>query len=70
MPRFVTMDTMEVQMSELVRLQPVPEDWESALVAREYGKPCVVGIDRAMTKLYDGQMVEVDGTAGVIRLLS
>ena len=41
-----------------------------ALVAREYGKPCVVGIDRVMTKLYDGQEVEVDGTAGVIRLLS
>jgi len=41
-----------------------------AVIAREYGKPCVVGIDRVMTKLYDGQRVEVDGTAGVIRLLS
>ena len=41
-----------------------------AVVAREYGKPCVVGIDRVMTKLHDGQRVEVDGTAGVIRLLS
>ena len=41
-----------------------------AVIAREYGKPCVVGIDGLMTKLYDGQMVEVDGTAGVIRLLS
>ena len=41
-----------------------------AVIAREYGKPCVVGIDRVMTKLHDGQMVEVDGTAGVIRLLS
>ncbi len=41
-----------------------------AVVAREYGKPCVVGIDRATTKLHDGQRVEVDGTAGVIRLLS
>ena len=41
-----------------------------AVVAREYGKPCVVGIDRLMTKLHDGQRVEVDGTAGVIRLLS
>ncbi len=40
-----------------------------AVVAREYGKPCVVGIDRVMTKLHDGQRVEVDGTAGVIRLL-
>ena len=41
-----------------------------AVVAREYGKPCVVGIDRLMTKLHDGQRVEVDGTAGVIRILS
>ncbi len=41
-----------------------------AVVAREYGKPCVVGIDRVMTKLHDGQRVEVDGTAGVVRLLS
>ncbi len=41
-----------------------------AVVAREYGKPCVAGIDRVMTKLHDGQRVEVDGTAGVIRLLS
>ena len=41
-----------------------------AVIAREYGKPCVVGIDRLMTKLHDGQRVEVDGTSGVIRLLS
>ena len=41
-----------------------------ALIAREYRKPCVVGIDRVMTKLHDGQIVEVDGTAGIIRLQS
>jgi phosphohistidine swiveling domain-containing protein len=41
-----------------------------AVVAREYGKPCVAGIDGVMTKLRDAQLVEVDGTAGVIRLLS
>ena len=41
-----------------------------AVIAREYGKPCVAGIDGLMTKLNDGQKVEVDGTAGVIRLLS
>ena len=40
-----------------------------AVIAREYGKPCVVGIDRLMTKLHDGQRVEVDGTSGVIRLI-
>lgn len=41
-----------------------------AVVAREYGKPCIVGIGRVMTKLQDSQRVEVDGTSGVIRLLS
>lgn len=41
-----------------------------AAVAREYGKPCVAGIDGVMTKLKDAQLVEVDGTAGIVRLLS
>lgn len=41
-----------------------------AVVAREYGKPCVVGIDRVATTLCDGEVVEVDGTAGTVRRLS
>ncbi|MBI4750655.1 MAG: hypothetical protein HY774_19390 [Acidobacteria bacterium] len=41
-----------------------------AVVAREYGKPCVVGIDQVMAKLRDGEMVEVNGTMGTVRLLS
>ncbi|UCE26720.1 MAG: hypothetical protein JSW52_10295 [Candidatus Coatesbacteria bacterium] len=40
-----------------------------AVIAREYGKPCVIGIDGLMAKLRDGQEVEVDGAAGVVRLL-
>jgi rifampicin phosphotransferase len=39
-----------------------------AVVAREYGKPCVVGIDRVMERLRDGDLVEVDGTAGTVRV--
>ncbi|WP_047865850.1 PEP/pyruvate-binding domain-containing protein [Rubrobacter aplysinae] len=39
------------------------------VVAREYGKPCVAGIQGVTTKLRDGQKVEVDGTTGVVRLL-
>jgi len=39
-----------------------------AVIAREYGKPCVVGIDGLMSRFHDGQTVEVDGTAGVVRL--
>lgn len=38
-----------------------------AVVAREYGKPCVSGILDATARLKDGELVEVDGTAGVVR---
>ena len=41
-----------------------------ALVAREYGKPCVAGIDRATSILSDGQVVEVDGASGIVRLIA
>jgi len=40
-----------------------------ALVAREYGKPCVSGIEGAVSVLKDGQMVEMDGLNGIVRLL-
>jgi rifampicin phosphotransferase len=40
-----------------------------ALVAREYGKPCVAGIENATSILTDGQMVEVDGAAGIVRFV-
>lgn len=40
-----------------------------ALVAREYGKPCVAGIESATTILRDGQAVEVDGSNGVVRFV-
>lgn len=39
------------------------------VVAREYGKPCVVGIQGVTTTLQDGQLVEVDGTTGIVCLL-
>lgn len=39
------------------------------VVAREYGKPCVAGIQGVTTILQDGQLVKVDGTTGVVRLL-
>ena len=42
----------------------------AAVVAREYGLPAVVGAGAATALIEDGQMVEVDGSAGVVRLLS
>ena len=40
-----------------------------ALVAREYGKPCIAGIENATEVFKDGQMVELDGASGVITLI-
>lgn len=40
-----------------------------AVVAREFGKPCVIGIDRVMDRLNDGDRVEVDGMTGTVRIL-
>ena len=40
-----------------------------AVVAREYGIPCVSGVDDATSKLKDGQLVEVDGSNGIVRIL-
>lgn len=41
----------------------------AAIIARELGKPCVVDVGNATTKLHDGQAVEVDGKRGTIKLL-
>ncbi len=41
-----------------------------SLVAREYGKPCVAGIDEVTSQLRDGQIVEVDGLQGIVRPLT
>src|SRR6266436_10313980 len=40
-----------------------------ALVAREYGLPCVAGIENATSLWKDGTLVEIDGSAGVIRTI-
>lgn len=41
----------------------------ASLVAREYGLPTVVGLRDASTRLRDGQVVTIDGTAGRVYLL-
>ena len=40
----------------------------SAIVAREFGIPTVVGIPGLLKRVEDGQWVELDGRAGVVRL--
>ncbi|MEU2120482.1 PEP-utilizing enzyme [Nocardia niwae] len=41
----------------------------AAIVAREFGIPCVVDTKTASSRLADGQRVRVDGSAGTITLL-
>jgi pyruvate,water dikinase len=40
-----------------------------SVVAREYGIPAVVGVDRATQRLQDGQRIRLDGSQGIITLL-
>jgi pyruvate,water dikinase len=40
-----------------------------AVVAREYRLPAVVGTGTATTSIRDGQLVEVDGSNGVVRII-
>ena len=41
----------------------------AAVVAREFGLPAVVGVAGATRRIADGQTIEIDGTAGTVRLL-
>ncbi|MGH2856330.1 MAG: PEP-utilizing enzyme [Solirubrobacteraceae bacterium] len=41
----------------------------AAIVCREYGLPAVVGTGRATALIRTGQMIRVDGTAGVVTLV-
>jgi pyruvate,water dikinase len=40
-----------------------------AIIAREFGIPCVSGLRRATTLIHDGDLVEVDGNNGLVRIL-
>ncbi len=41
-----------------------------AIIAREYGIPCVSGIRDATVTIKDGDYLEVDGTSGIVRILN
>jgi pyruvate, water dikinase len=41
----------------------------AAIVCREYGLPAVVGTGRATSQIHTGQLIRVDGTEGIVRLL-
>ena len=41
----------------------------AAVVAREYGIPAVVSVRGVMDAIHDGEMIEVDGDEGIVRVL-
>jgi phosphohistidine swiveling domain-containing protein len=41
----------------------------AAVVARECGIPCVVNVSDVVHRLVDGQLIEVDGAAGTVRVI-
>jgi len=41
-----------------------------ASVARESGKPCIVGVNQVTKILKDGQNIEMNGSTGIIKILS
>jgi len=41
-----------------------------ASVAREMGKPCIVGIQDVTKILKDGQTVDMNGATGIIKILN
>ncbi len=41
----------------------------AAIVSRELGKPCIVGIPNLITSLNDGDQVEVDANKGIVKKL-
>lgn len=40
-----------------------------AIIAREYGIPCVGGLTGATSLIKDGDLIEVDGTSGIVKIL-
>jgi pyruvate,water dikinase len=42
----------------------------AAVVARELGIPCVMGVPSATRSLRDGDLVRVDGTAGTVEVIA
>ncbi len=42
----------------------------AAIVAREMGKPCIVGIKGLLQRLQTGDVIEMDGSSGMVRIMN
>ncbi|NBE79632.1 rifamycin-inactivating phosphotransferase [Micromonospora rubida] len=61
-PLFVAIEGLVTEVGGLMT--------HGAVVAREYGLPAVVGVERATTLIRDGQRIRVHGTDGYVEILS
>ena len=61
-PLFVAIDGLVTEVGGLMT--------HGAVIAREYGLPAVVGVERATTLIRDGQRIRVNGTDGYVEILS
>jgi phosphoenolpyruvate synthase/pyruvate phosphate dikinase len=60
-PLFVTIKGLVTEVGGLMT--------HGAVIAREYGLPAVVGVERATRLIRDGQQIRVNGTDGYVELL-
>jgi rifampicin phosphotransferase len=61
-PAFVAVEGLVTEVGGLMT--------HGAVIAREYGLPAVVGVERATRLIRDGQRIRVHGTDGYVELLS
>ncbi|SFO90087.1 pyruvate, water dikinase [Saccharopolyspora antimicrobica] len=61
-PVFVTIAGLVTEVGGLMT--------HGAVVAREYGLPAVVGVERATRSIRDGQRIRVNGTNGYVEVLA
>lgn len=60
-PLFVTIAGLVTEVGGLMT--------HGAVVAREYGLPAVVGVERATTEIHDGERIRLNGVLGYVELL-
>ena len=61
-PLFVNVSAVILEVGGLLQ--------HGALVAREYGLPCVAGIENATSIFKDGDLIEIDGALGAVRKIN
>ena len=61
-PLFVGIEGLVIEVGGLMT--------HGAVIAREYGLPAVVGVERATQRIRDGQRIRVHGTDGYVEIVT